>query len=65
MSVSIVCCGVSQLFSQEPLTCSSGETTAGQLAIPEYQRPYWTKNKIDSHFEEVLSIFDEHYSDKE
>lgn len=25
----------------------------------------WTKDKIESHFAEVLSIFDEHYSDKE
>lgn len=47
MSVSVASCSVSQLFSQKPLTCSSGKMITGQLAIPEYQRPYcWTETQI-------------------
>lgn len=47
MSVSVASCSVSQLFSQRPLICSSGKAIAGQLTIPEYQRPYcWRDNQL-------------------
>ena len=47
MSVSVASCSVSQLFSQESLTSSSGKKIAGQLTIPEYQRPYrWRDNQL-------------------
>lgn len=47
MSVEVASCTLAQLFSDELITSSEGFKIDGELAIPEYQRPYrWTEIQI-------------------
>lgn len=47
MSVSVASCSVSQLFSKEAITSSSGQKITGKITIPEYQRPYcWQDQQL-------------------
>jgi uncharacterized protein with ParB-like and HNH nuclease domain len=47
MSVSVTSTTLAQIFDHQGIIASDGSTINGQLAIPEYQRPYrWTEEQI-------------------
>lgn len=47
MAVKVASCTLAQLFSDESVTSSEGFKINGELAVPEYQRPYrWTEVQI-------------------
>jgi len=47
MAVEVASCTLAQLFSDESITSSNGFKINGELAVPEYQRPYrWTEVQI-------------------
>ena len=47
MSVEVASCTLAQLFSGKSIISSSKAEIAGELAIPEYQRPYrWGEIQI-------------------
>jgi uncharacterized protein with ParB-like and HNH nuclease domain len=47
MSVVVASCTLDELFSKNSITSSDGTRINGELAIPEYQRPYrWTESQI-------------------
>lgn len=47
MSVSVASTTLAQIFDHQEITASDGSKISGQLAIPEYQRPYrWTEDQI-------------------
>ena len=49
MSVSVASCSLKQLFSGDCIYSSNGKPIQGELAIPEYQRPYrWRVPQISS-----------------
>jgi uncharacterized protein with ParB-like and HNH nuclease domain len=49
MSVTVLSCTVAQLFSQEELIDDEWNSVDGQLAIPEYQRPYcWQEKQLQN-----------------
>jgi uncharacterized protein with ParB-like and HNH nuclease domain len=59
MSVTVLSCTAAQLFSQEELLDDEWNSIEGQLAIPEYQRPYcWQEKQLKS----LIRDLKEHHS---
>lgn len=47
MSVEVASCTLAQLFSSQRIACANNTEIVGELAIPEYQRPYrWGEVQI-------------------
>ena len=47
MSVEVASCTLAQLFSSQRIACANNTEIVGELAIPEYQRPYrWGQVQI-------------------
>ena len=48
MSVEVASCTLAQLFSKRSVTSANNIEISGELAIPEYQRPYrWGEAQIE------------------
>ena len=61
MSVVVASCTLAQLFSKNSIVASSGISIKGELAIPEYQRPYrWTEVQI----QRLLQDFKDYQADE-
>lgn len=70
MTVQVATCSAEQLFSKclspshksgEVIVSSEGVTIAGDLAIPEYQRPYcWRDTQIDRLLDDISSHTKQH-----
>lgn len=47
MSVAVASCTLKQIFDSQSIVASDGSSITGNLAIPEYQRPYrWTEVQV-------------------
>lgn len=63
MTVVVASCSLKQIFDNQPIVATDGEneiTITGQLAIPEYQRPYrWTDVQIQRLFKDYRNYLDD------
>lgn len=60
MSVSVASTTLAQIFDHQGVIAPDGSKISGQLAIPEYQRPYrWTEVQIERLLQDYQHYLDD------